>query len=67
MRQHLHSSSLEQHVEKLRRANAILRKGVPPPSDQDRELQVAYRRLSEAEHGWHYFRQQLDAARWILD
>jgi hypothetical protein len=67
MRQHLYSSSLEQHVEELRRANAILRSGTPPPSDQDRELQVVYRRLSEAEHGWHYFRQQLDAAREILD
>jgi hypothetical protein len=67
MRQHLHSSSLEQHVEELRRANAILRSGAPPPSDQDRELQVAYRRLNEAEHGWHYFRQQLDVAREMLD
>jgi hypothetical protein len=67
MRQHLHSSSLEQHVEELRRANAILRSGAPPPSDQDRELQVAYHRLSEAEDGWHYFRQQLDAAREMLD
>jgi hypothetical protein len=67
MRQHLHSSSLEQHVEELRRANAILCSGAPPPSDQDRELQVAYRRLSEAEHGWHYFRQQLEAAREMLD
>jgi hypothetical protein len=67
MRQHLHSSSLEQHIEELRRANAILRSGVPPPSDQDRELQVAYRRLNEAEHGWHYFRQQLGAAREMLD
>jgi hypothetical protein len=67
MRQHLHSSSLEQHVEELRRANALLRSGAPPPSDQDRELQVAYRRLSEAEHGWHYCRQQLDAAREMLD
>jgi hypothetical protein len=57
MRQHLHSSSLEQHVEELRRANAILHSGTPPPSDQDRELQVAYRRLSEAEHRWHYFCQ----------
>jgi TolA-binding protein len=65
MRQHLHSSSLEQHVEELR--HAILRSGAPPPSDQDRELQVAYRRRSEAEHGWHYFRQQLDAARKKLD
>jgi hypothetical protein len=56
MRQHLHLSSLEQHVKELRRANAILRSGTPPPSDQDRELQVTYRRLSEAEHGWLYFR-----------
>jgi hypothetical protein len=41
MRQHLHSSSLEQHVEELRCANVILRSGAPPSSDQDRELQVA--------------------------
>jgi hypothetical protein len=34
MQQHLHSSSLEQHVEELRRANAILCSGTPPPSDQ---------------------------------
>jgi hypothetical protein len=67
MQQHLHSSSLEQHVEELRRANAILHSGTPPPSDQDHELQVTCRRLSEAEHGWHYFRQQLDAAREMLD
>jgi hypothetical protein len=67
MRQHLHSSSLEQHVEELRRTNTILHSGMPPPSDQDRELQVMYRHLSEAEHGWHYFRQQLDAAREMLD
>jgi hypothetical protein len=67
MRQHLHSRSLEQHVEELRRANTILHSGMPPPSDQDRELQVTYRRLSEAEHGWHYFRQQLDAAPEMLD
>jgi hypothetical protein len=67
MRQHLHSSSLEQHIEELRHANTVLRSGAPPPSDQNRELQVTYRRLSEAEHGWHYFRQQLDAARVMLD
>jgi hypothetical protein len=67
MRQHLHSISLEQHVEELRRANAILHSGTSPPSDQDHELQVVYRHLSEAEHGWHYFRQQLDAAREMLD
>jgi hypothetical protein len=67
MRQRLHSSSLEQHVEELRRANTILHSGTPPPSDQDHELQVTYRHLSEAEHGWHYFRQQLDAACEMLD
>jgi hypothetical protein len=65
--QRLHSGSLGQHVEELRRANAILHSGTPPPSDQDRELQVTYRRLSDAEHRWHYFRQQLDATRVMLD
>jgi hypothetical protein len=50
-RQHLHSSWLEQHIEELRHANAILCSGTPPPSDQNRELQVVYRHLSEAEHG----------------
>jgi hypothetical protein len=64
MWQHLHLSSLEQHVEELRHANANLRSGMPPPSDQDCEFQVAYRRLSEAEHGWHYFRQTLLARCW---
>jgi hypothetical protein len=63
----LHSGSLEQHVKELRHANTILCSGTPPPLDQDCELQVAYRRLSEAEHGWHYFRQQLDTTREMLD
>jgi hypothetical protein len=67
MQQHLHSSSLEQHVEELRHANAILCSGTLPPSNQDRELQVMYHPLSEAEYGWHYFRQQLDATRKMLD
>jgi chromosome segregation ATPase len=65
--QRLHLGSLEQHTEELRRVNAIVRSGTPPPSDKDRELQVMYRRLSEAEHGWHYFRQQLEAAHEVLD
>jgi hypothetical protein len=67
IRQRLHSGSLEQHVEELRHANTILHSGMPPPSDQDRELQVMYCRLSESEHGWHYFHQQLDTAREMLD
>jgi chromosome segregation ATPase len=63
IQQRLHSGSLQQHVKELRRANASLRSGTPPLSDQDRELQVGYHCLSKAEHGWHYFRQQLDATR----
>jgi hypothetical protein len=59
--------SLEQHIKELRRANTILHSGTPSPSDQDRELQVMYRCLSEAEHRWRYFRQELDAAREVLD
>jgi hypothetical protein len=67
IQQCLHLGSLEQHIKELMHANAILHSGMPPPSDQDRELQVTYHHLSEAEHGWHYFRQQLDATREILD
>jgi hypothetical protein len=67
IQQHLHLGSLEQHVEELRRVNDILHSGTPPPPDQDRELQVMYRQISEAEHGWHYFRQQLDVAHEMLD
>jgi hypothetical protein len=47
--------------------NATLHSGTLPPLGHDRELQVAYRHLSEAEHGWHYARQQLDAARAMVD
>jgi hypothetical protein len=43
------------------------RGGTVPPLDQDRELKVAYRLLSEAEHTWHYFRQQLDTSRELVD
>jgi hypothetical protein len=57
IQQCLHLGSLEQHVEELRCANAILCSGTPPPLDLDCELRVAYRHLSEAEHGWHYFCQ----------
>jgi hypothetical protein len=31
------------------------------------KLQVAYRRLNEAEHGWNYTQQQLDLARGEVD
>jgi hypothetical protein len=47
--------------------NDLLRGGTAPPTDQDLELKVAYRRLSEAEHAWHYICQQLDASREMVD
>jgi hypothetical protein len=47
--------------------NALLHSGTLPPSDLDRELNVAYRCLGEAEHAWHYIRQQLDASRAEVD
>jgi hypothetical protein len=58
--------SLEQHAEQLRHENAILRSGTLPPSEHDRVLQVVYCCLSEVEHGWHYFCQQLDVTREML-
>jgi hypothetical protein len=57
VQQRLWMTFLEQHVEGLRHENATLCSGTLPPSGLDRELQVTYRRLSEAEHGWHYARQ----------
>jgi hypothetical protein len=52
----LHLGLLEQHVEELRRANAILRSGTPPPSDQDHELQVAVLLPTARHHARDYGR-----------
>jgi hypothetical protein len=65
--QRLQMTFLEQHVEGLRHENATLCSGTLPPSGQDHELEVVYHRLSEAEHGWHYAHQQLDAAHAMVD
>jgi hypothetical protein len=67
VQQRLRMTFLEQHVKGLRHENATLHSGTLPHSGQDRELQVAYRRLSEAEHGWHYAHQQLDATHAMVD
>jgi hypothetical protein len=50
-------------IERPRHENAILRSGVRPPSEQDRELKEVYRRLSNAEHGWNHTRLLLDITR----
>ncbi len=47
-------------IERLRHENAVLRSGVHPPSKQDHEQQVAYRRFSEVEHGWNHTCHLLD-------
>jgi hypothetical protein len=47
-------------IERLRHENAILCSSARPPSEQDRELQEVYHRLSDAEHGWNYTRMLLN-------
>jgi hypothetical protein len=54
------ATAISHELERLRHENAILRSGARPPSEQDHELQVAYHRLSDAEHGWNYTRMLLD-------
>jgi hypothetical protein len=57
------ATTILSELERLRHENVVLRNGTLPPSEQDYELQVAYRRLSEAEHGWNYTRMLLDIIR----
>jgi hypothetical protein len=47
-------------LERLRHENAVLHSSALSPSEQDHKLQVAYRHLSEAEHGWNYTHMLLD-------
>jgi hypothetical protein len=49
--------TISRELVQLKCENDLLRGGTVPPLDQDWELNVAYRRLSEAEHTWHYIRQ----------
>jgi hypothetical protein len=51
----------------LKCENDLLRGGIVPPSEQDWELKVVHHRLSDAEHTWHYIRQQLDASQEMVD
>jgi hypothetical protein len=45
------ATAATREIERLRHENAILRSGARPLSEQDRELQEVYHRLSNAEHG----------------
>jgi hypothetical protein len=51
----------------LKCENDLLHSDTVPPSDQDQELKVVYHCLSDAEHAWHYIRQQLDASWEMVD
>jgi RNAse (barnase) inhibitor barstar len=60
-------TATSRELAQLKCENDLLCGGTVPPSEQDRELKVAYRRLSNAEHAWHYIRQQLDASWDMVD
>jgi hypothetical protein len=47
-------------IERLRHENVILCSGACPPSEQDRELQEVYHRLSNVEQAWNHTRMLLD-------
>jgi adenosyl cobinamide kinase/adenosyl cobinamide phosphate guanylyltransferase len=63
----LMKSATSCELTQLKCENDLLRGVTVPPTDQDWELKVAYHRLSEAEHSWHYIRQQLDVSREMVD
>jgi hypothetical protein len=54
-------------MEKVRHENATLHSSALSPLEQDRELQAAYHRISEAEHGWNCTRMLLDITREEVD
>jgi hypothetical protein len=67
MQQRMRLTAYEEHtinalskLERLRNENAVLRSGARPLLEQGHELQVTYRRLSEAEHGWNHTCMLLD-------
>jgi hypothetical protein len=57
------ATTFTREIERLRHENAILRSSARPLSEQDRELQQVYRRLSNAENGWNHTRMLLDITR----
>jgi hypothetical protein len=62
-----HTTATSRELERMRHENAILDNGARPPSEQDCELQVAYRQLSEAEHGWNHTCMLLNITREEVD
>jgi hypothetical protein len=62
-----HNTIISHELEQLKQENVLLHSGTLPPLNQDCELKVVYHHLKEAEHGWNYTRQRLDAARAKVD
>jgi hypothetical protein len=60
-------TATSRELAQLKCENDLLCGGTVPPSEQDQELKVTYHHLSDAEHAWHYIRQQLDASREMVD
>jgi hypothetical protein len=61
------TTATSSELERLRHENVVLDSSVLSPSGQDHELQVAYRRLSEAERVWNYPRTLLNITREEVD
>jgi hypothetical protein len=62
-----HTAATSREFERLRHENVILCSAAHLPSEQDRELQVAYRQLGEAEQGWNHTHMLLDITREEVD
>jgi hypothetical protein len=60
-------TATSRELTQLKFENDLLCGGTVPPSEQDQELKVMYRRLSDAKHALHYIPQQLDASREMVD
>jgi hypothetical protein len=61
------NTAISHELEQLKHENALPHSCTLPPSDQDHLSKVAYHRLNDAEHGWNYTRQHLDASRVEVD
>jgi hypothetical protein len=48
-----HHITISRELALLKCENDLLHGGTIPLSDQDQELKVMYRRLSDAENAWH--------------
>jgi hypothetical protein len=60
-------TATSRELAQLKCENDLLHGGTVPPSEQNRDLKVAYHYPSDAEHMWHYICQQLHTSREMVD